>query len=169
MMRRIALIASLASTLLVAAAPNLSAAPLAPSKPSQVVSGVASAVVSPPCGGLAIGLQPSLLGRPDGTTVPFAIPPKSVLVVTSLDFFVAGAASNANVFVQLYARDPASASTAFGSLALAGGLSDAVGAVVGTVQLTAGLVIKPPALPCGVASSGTLSLFIVHGFFAKDK
>jgi hypothetical protein len=169
MTRRIALIASLAATLLAAAAPNLAAAPLAPSKPSQVVSAMAfPSAGSPPCEGLGAGRQPSLLGRPDGTTVPFAIPPKSVLVITSVDFIVTEAPQNTNIALQLFARDPASAPTAFGNFAMVGGLSDSGGRVFGNAELPAGLVIKPPAIPCGVPTFGEITFLVVHGFFAKD-
>ena len=169
MMRYLALIGILASLLLAASPSSLAAAPLAPSKPSQAVSGIGTGLLSSPCPGLTIGLQITLLGQPGGTTVPFAIPAKSVLVATSFDFYVTGADANRNVLVQFFARHPASAPKDFGNLAMAGGLSDADGTLVGTAQLPAGLVIKSPAVPCGVASSGDLTLLVIHGFFAKDK
>jgi hypothetical protein len=149
------------------------AGPVTPTKPSQIVSAIGRPS-SPLCPGVDPKIEARLVnqrGENNGSVSTFAIPPKSVFVVQSVDFQIID--GNANVFegVNLLAVDPAvpPTLTSNGAALFAGGQTDANGTVVGNVVVPSGLVIEPPAALCFQVREGVIALIAVHGFFAKDK
>lgn len=165
-----AAIAALNSVLAVGAV----AEPLAPGKPSEVVTAVArrssspSLPASPPCPG--VEGHPVLVAtraNADGTSSPFSIPPKSVFVVTSFAFAFSVPAFGERIVI-LFAVDPANPPAgdilSFGALTFA----SAGDADVGHAQVSPGLIIKPPAVLC-VSMPGGEGTAVVHGFLADDK
>ena len=158
-------------SILALAARGAAAAPLAPAKASQVITAYARSTTpaSPACPVFPNSYAVDTIGKGDGTARPFAIPPKSVFVVTSFDYQIVGASTSKQVQVFLVTVDPANPpTTELPAFALAGGMSDAQGSLFGTAQIPAGLVVESPALLCVVAPGATGVLVAVHGFFAKD-
>src|SRR5262249_47375140 len=81
-------------------------APLAPSKPSQIVTLQPDVLVgTPPCTGVQLGVRQMV--NPDLTTAPLTIPDKQVLVVTSGTWRTASAATPAerHLSLRLFLRD----------------------------------------------------------------
>jgi hypothetical protein len=64
---------------------SVSAAPLAPAKPSDIVTLASDGTT---CAGSGLLVNTRIL--PDGTTTPFAILPKKVLIVTEVEWGVIG-------------------------------------------------------------------------------
>jgi hypothetical protein len=164
-----------ALVLLLAAAVVPAAHALEPTKPSQIVTGLATTLgdtPSPPCAGVYQAIVVDRRANPDGTAEAFAIPPKHVLVVTSFEFSLSTTPSKYEQ-VSLAAIDlanPPTTSAAVPNLAFAGGVADSLGKLVVQSTLPGGFVVKPPAVLC-VQGGATLSqaVIAVHGFFAKDK
>jgi hypothetical protein len=158
---------------LVALAAPIAAGALEATKPSQVVAAYANNATAPACAGAPVGVHRfESIGKSDGTTVPFAIPAKSVFVVQGFDF---GSVVPANRYVgiTLLAVDPAHPVSlgVSGAIAAGGAVADENGFVGGTVTIPGGLVIKPPAVPCfstGIPDDDDTTV-VLHGFFAKDK
>lgn len=149
-----------------------SASPFGPSKPSQVVTAFAGLGGTPDCPNNVLTdlFQVSSLRKSDGTSAPFAIPPKSVLVVTSFDFgLFALPGSDGSAFdTILIAVDP-NQPNEFGAFVRGGGTSSSVnGELVGNVTIPNGLVVKPPAILCVRSSGANSGAVVIHGFFTKD-
>lgn len=131
----------------------LPAAPLAPSKPSQLVTAFISSGSSPACPtGIAQHFAASQLLTSSGASVPFVIPPKSVFVVTSFDYSVTaiipdGQLASVGVFA-------GAAGPQIGMPSLAASLPDAADRAIGTGLVPGGLVVKPPAVLCGEFQTG---------------
>jgi hypothetical protein len=162
-----------AALVLVAVTAPAAAGALEATKPSQVVAVYARAATAPACAGAPVGVHAfESIGKSDGTTVPFAIPAKSVFVVQGFDFSTVTVANRFTSFTVL-AVDPAHPVSlgVSGAIAAGGAVADENGFLGGTVTIPGGLVIKPPAVPCfssGLADDDD-STVILHGFFAKDK
>lgn len=151
------------------------AAALEPTKPSQLVTGLATSLgdsPSPPCASLYKAFVVDRIAKPDGTAGPFAIPPKSVLVITSVDFALSTGASRYETFTVAaidLANPPTTAET-LPNVAFSGAIADAGGRVNGSIVIPGGLVVKPPAVPCVQGgSSFEAAVVAIHGFFTKDK
>jgi hypothetical protein len=163
-MRRIA---ALALPLLALAVPA-SAGPLAPTRPSQVVTLLTSAVTDSACGSTAYPVD--LMRIADGSVVPFEAPPKQVFVVTSMEVY--GVASEVNRryrFALLVENSP----PIVGGSLLHGdaGLTDAAGNYAASVVEPTGVVVPPGALLCSQVDgpSEQPAHARVHGFFTKNK
>jgi hypothetical protein len=160
------------AAVLIATSSSALAASVGPTKPSQIVT-VTYVTTGPnavACGGAAGFFAPSFMGKSDGSVAPFAIPPKSVFVITSFAYRVVDQGASTVGTITLAAIDaahpPAVGST---SAIIAGAITDAAGTLVGQSVLPTGMVIKPPALPCvGAPLPGTV-VVTLNGFFTKDK
>jgi hypothetical protein len=147
---------------------------LEPTKPSQIVTGLAVAfggLTSPPCPGIPNSAIVNILANPDGTSGVFAIPPKSVLVVTSFDYSIATTPSIPD-FVTITAINPGSLPAEGGvpNLTFSGGIAGTNGQLVGSATVPGGFIVKPPAILCAQGGSGFQNALVaVHGFFTKDK
>jgi hypothetical protein len=144
------------------------AAPPSPAKPSQILAATA-ANSSPPCINGSSYFPVNRLVNPDGSVGAFAIPPKSVFIVTSFDFGISGAPANKFVEAGVVGLDPANPPTGTPNAAITGVVADSDGRAVGSKSIPDGLVIKPPAVPCAEIEGTQGGAMIVHGFFAKDK
>ena len=138
-----------------------SAGPLAPAKASDLV-----AVYTKGDGACPVAGRPfDTRVMPDGTEVPFAIPPKKVFVITSLQFtFESSSPPNhhATPTVSLQA-----AGAAVGVPLLVGSaVTDAEGGGSGSVVVPNGVTVRSGTICLAVGSSQN---GILHGFFAKDK
>ena len=157
--------------LVIATSKDVLAAPVTPTKPSQIVS-VTYITTGPSavaCPGFAGFFAPSLMGKGDGSTIPFAIPSKSVFVVTSFAYRVVDQPASKAGTITLAAID-ATHPPAVGSIAaiISGGLADSDGTLVGQSVLPTGMVVKPPALPCVGAPVAGTAVVTLSGFFVKD-
>jgi hypothetical protein len=85
-----------------------------PSRPSRLVTVQANA----PCPGLGGSLSFNATVLSDGSTQPFSIPPGEVLVITALDWYIAGAAplSHPLTAVEIVNSPPAGTSDPFVSV-----------------------------------------------------
>jgi hypothetical protein len=107
-----------------------------PSRPSRLVTVQANA----PCPGLGGSLSFNATVLSDGSTQPFSIPPGEVLVITALDWYIAGAAPLSNLLtaVEIVSPPPAGTSDPFVSV----GAMDSSGNGGMTAVLPNGLVVK---------------------------
>ena len=150
---------------LLIAAPPASAGPLAPSKPSQLVTARALGTECP-----FDDSEPSNSARLidsmttiEGTTQPFVIPPKQALVITSVHI-LAGGAPDTNVGMNLIVLNGSGVAI----LVERSGRTDAGGSVTVDVTLPSGLPVRAGNQLC-VASSVLGVGGSVTGFFVKDK
>jgi hypothetical protein len=146
---------------------------LEPTKASQIVSLNGFTASSPTCPGTepANGiLLVDRIGNANGSAADFAIPPKSVLVVTSVDYQI-DTDPGTSVGLALLGVDPANPPTltALGPYATSGTVTGASGTVRGNFVIPNGLVIEPPANLCFQPGTGVNAAVLVHGFIAKDK
>lgn len=146
---------------------------LEPTKASQIVSLNGFTTSSPACPGTepANGiLLVDRVGNADGSAADFVIPPKSVLVVTSVDYQVE-TDPGSSVGMSIFGVDPANppSLTALGPYATTGAEIGANGVARGNFAIPNGLVIKPPANLCFQPGTGVNAAVLVHGFIAKDK
>jgi hypothetical protein len=99
----------------------------------------------------------------DGTRAAFTIPPKRVLVITSVDYAFEtpipdGAPAVFHVTLQTASE---SVNVLSGATVSNGGFA------TGTAEVAAGVAVKPGPALC--ADAGTTRSAILHGFLAKDK
>jgi hypothetical protein len=141
------------------ASASSSAGPLAPTRASDLVVAITKSSTACPVSGTLFDTRV----LPDGTEEPFVIPPKRVLVVTSVDVALdtsapAGQAGAPVVAIQ----------TATTTLPILQGtvLTDVDGTAVGNVATT-GAAVRPGVSICLVG--GNTQGGVLHGFFAKDK
>jgi hypothetical protein len=156
---RVALLASA-----FAAAPSL-AGPLAPSKPSQLVSARA---VSTPCPTVhPVEITPYAIDQMttiDGLQVPFVIPPKQVFVITHVHLAASGATANAEVGIFLI-----SVVGMDGGVLTEGTVhTSASGRGSTNIDLPTGIAVRPGTTICATTTDGA-AFGSVTGFFAKDK
>ena len=148
-----------------AAALPAAAGPLAPSKPSQLVSARAVSTPCPfeaPAGNNAF--QITSMSTPDGVQVPFAIPPKQVFVITSASLNLTGAPADSTAQLYLFAVNGSDGAV------LAEGLATSNANGLATVErvLPTGIAVKSGLALCVLGSQGS-SLGSVTGYFTKDK
>lgn len=148
----------LAAVGVLSAATLAQAGPLAPTRASQLVT-LHSSVTGGACGALGKSVDSRVM--PDGSVeIGFAIPPKQVLVVTSLEWTVQGADPSEVSQVSLGAS---------GARFFRGGaLADGAGAAAGTANFFH--VIRAGTTICLTSSSDIDGLEgTLHGFLAKDR
>ena len=146
--------------IVMAGLPTAASAELGPSKPSQLVNLFATRF-SPTCGvAMVFRLEEQL---PDGTRVPFVIPPKMVFIISSgfLQVDSPGASDSASLFM----RNPAN-----GNMAFVTGASFASGVGIERFTMPHGVVMKPGMLLCVTHDHGDDPVAaLVQGYLAKDK
>jgi hypothetical protein len=146
------------SIVLILAATSASAAPLAPRRPSDVVTLRSSGAA---CALHASTRMLDLRVLPDGTTAPFALAEKQVLVVTGVDWAVEGAPVDDQIQLFLYVD----ASVVVPLLSDRG---DAAGAQI--IRSTSISPIVVAGTLCAASTSVVTSVgATVHGFLAKDR
>ena len=154
----------LATALALAALPA-AAGPLAPTKPSQLVSARA---VSTPCplesqaGNNAY--QITSMSTPEGVQAEFAIPPGQVFVITSASLTLTNAPVSATAQLYLFAANGADGAI------LTEGLTTTSVNGTGIVDrvLPTGIAVRSGLALCVLGSQGS-SLGSVTGYFTKDK
>jgi hypothetical protein len=137
------------------------AGPLAPTKPSQVVTLANSGLACPLLGG---GQVFDVRVGSDGSETPFSIPDGQVLVITGIDwsvFLLPGLPGETVIAFLRTPPSPSAAPTVWRGAAVA----DANGRAGGTAVIP-NVVVKPGVPVCLFpgGSAGTL-----HGFLAKDE
>lgn len=137
-----------------------SAGPLAPGRASDLVTLITKDLT--PCAVAGVAFDTRVL--PDGSAVPFTIPAKHVLVVTSLHF-VAGAAPVAGQ-TGTAVLTLATATTSHAVLQ-AVGVTDSDGTYAGSAHSEQGVAVRAGATLCLLG--GTSTSGVLHGFLAKDK
>jgi hypothetical protein len=152
---------TLASALpLALAASSASAGALAPAKASDlVVVGTSPGAIDCIAGGKKFDVRV----LPDGTTEPFVIPPKKVLVITSFQFVVS---SDPNRSVSPSVNVVPGALTVQ-RLIMGAATTDANGNASGSVVVPNGVRVHAEILCLG--NGGEHPFGLVQGFFAKDK
>lgn len=160
----------LALVLAAAAVTPALAGPLAPSKPSDVVTLMpnASDGSNGSCNSPELRVD-GVIDTSDGSLSPFTIPPKEVLVLTGGTWSDTSVTPNANAFLLLSLR---TATTSNNLVATTAVRSDAAGVAAGAFTLEPGIVIKPGASLCAVldvAGTDTVVFPRLTGFLAKDK
>jgi len=146
-------------------------APLAPSKPSQIVTLQPDVLIgTPPCTGVQLGVRQMV--KPDLTTAALTIPDKQVLVVTSGTWRTASAATPADrhLSLRLFLRD-ATANQVVVVLG-AGELSDADKQVSGSFRLDPGFVVRPGQTICAELATNGLPVavnVVANGYLTKDR
>ena len=144
--------------MLVAFVGTVEAGVLAPSKPSSVVT-LASLSA---CGTGSHKMDTRIM--PDGTAVPFVIPPKEVLVLTGIEWAFSVAAGQGGVIDLLLAPPaPAVGYQVFSAEALAPGNGIGRGSA-----LIPDVVAGPGVDICADVPFGASSVTL-HGFLAKNK
>jgi len=156
-MHRISLL-SLSTLVALALTGPAAAGPLAPARASDVVTVYTNGAPCP-----IVGVAFDTIVLPDGTSQPFSIPPKRVLVVTSLDWNVTSGSPG------VAAAPVLSLQTGGGGLPIlqGSGVTDSNGTAAGTVTASTGVVVRSGPQLCLVGGVGPAGL--IHGFFAKDK
>lgn len=136
-----------------------SAGPLAPARASDLVTVYTKNATPCPVAGVAF----DTIVLADGTEQPFAIPPKRVLVVTSLDWNLTSASPG------VAAAPVLGLQTGGASLPLlqGSGVTDSNGTAAGTVTAPTGVVVRSGPQLCLIG--GATPAGLIHGFFAKDK
>jgi hypothetical protein len=127
---------------------HAAAGPLAPSKPSQLVTAYGGTQDAAPCGAVAGRNRVDKIGNADGSSSALEIPAKSVLVVTHLEIAVLGATASSVDSILFAAIDPANPPTlgSLGANSSVAGLADAAGRLQASETIPDGLVVEPPAL-----------------------
>jgi hypothetical protein len=147
------------------------AGPLAPSKPSDIVTLMPDASGANGACGLATQQQrvEAVINGADGSISPFTIPDKEVLVLTGGTWEDVTAGANVNVFLELSLRTASTNNLLAATPAIR---SDAAGFAAGSFTLEPGIVIKPGVSLCAsfnVDGTNTLAFPRLTGFLAKDK
>jgi hypothetical protein len=136
------------------------AAPLAPTKASDlVVAGTSASAPDCPVAGRAFDVR----FLPDGTQVPFVIPPNRVLVITSVDFSLTSSSPNQTAIPVVSLQSGATALP----LLQGSALTDGLGTAAGTMVASAGVPVRSGPTLCVIG--GFTPYGVLHGFFAKDK
>ena len=148
----------LVAVLLVALAGTVQAGVLAPAKPSSLVTLVSLGA----CGTGSHKMNTRIM--PDGTAVPFVIPPKEVLVLTGIEWvFVVTTGQGGLIDLLLVPPAPALGYQVFSAGALAPGNG------IGRGSATVPDVVAGPGVDiCADVPFGASSVTL-HGFLAKNK
>jgi hypothetical protein len=153
---------ALVSALLIASA-DASAGP-AP-KPSQLVTARASSTPCPIEFSVPnTGYQITSMSTSDGIQTPFAIPPKQVLVITSVNLNMTGAPANETGQISLIAVNGTDGSV----LAEGLGTTNADGLLTIDRILPTGISVRSGVPLCVLGNVGS-TLGSVTGYFAKDR
>ena len=146
-------------------------APLAPSKPSQIVTLQPDALIgTAPCTGIQLGVRQMV--NPHLTTAPLTIPDKQVLVVTSGTWRTASAATPADrhLSLRLFLKDVTANQAAV--LLGAGEVSDVDQHASGSFRLDPGFVVRPGQTICAELATNGLPVavaVIANGYLTKDR
>ena len=146
------------------------AEPLAPTKPSELVTIRTTFSGSPaPCDGTNVPVRTVI--NPDATGSTLAIPAGQVLILTGGSWRSASpVAANRTFHLVLSFQTGAAGAAVFSG---AGAMSDATGEVSGSFDLGSGLVLRPGTTLCAALDSTAVSddpaLVHVYGFFDNDK
>ena len=159
---------SLAAALLCLIALPAAAGPLSPTKASQVALLMPTATTESGCGASAYPVD--TMRKSDGTVVPFAVPPKEVFVVTSMDVWGDAEEPNRRYFFSLSIDN--SPGIPGGTLVVGdAGLTDSTGGYAGSVSVPTGAIVPSGVQLCAkIDGPSEEPTFVrVHGFFAKAK
>jgi hypothetical protein len=156
--------------LVAVSATSVLAGPLAPSKPSDIVTLMpnASDGSNGACGPQQLNVD-GIISSTDGSVAPFTIPPKAVLVLTGGSWSDISLAANVNAFLELRLE---TASTSNQLLVSPAVRTDSAGTAAGSFTVEPGIVIKPGASLCAhlvVDNASVISFPRLTGFIAKDK
>lgn len=135
------------------------AAPLAPSKPSEIRTVLGQTT---PCPGLPVLRAVDSQQLPNGTAIPFTIPPGKVFVVTGFDYAVVGN-PGAVINVALMVSDGIAGSSFAATCGMTLG-SNGFGA--GSCAISTGALVKSGFNLCFSPPGANV---IAHGFLTKDK
>lgn len=145
------------------------AGPLAPKRPSEVLTLVASYTTTTCPDGGGNGIAFDTVVTSDAAYAPLVIPPKHVLVLTALRWFHVGP-PNEEFLLQLR---PGPEAAGFTGVTLPGARSDATGRASGQVSLDPGIIVRSLQSFClrmqtsaGLSTPGNVS---ATGFLAKDR
>jgi hypothetical protein len=157
----------LAAAAVLALAVPASAGPLAPSKPSQLVTVRA---VSEPCpiksSPTTTPYQLTSMSSSDGNQAAFAIPPKQVFVITSASLVVTNGDPNETAQLVVFGLNAAGTD---GTVFVEGyARTDDNGFATFVQTLPTGIAVKSGVRLCALGTTGS-TLGAVTGFFAKDK
>lgn len=143
---------------------------LGPSKASQLVT--VTATGGCPLSGTSANTSAAFTNviHADGTSSPFAIPPKQVFILTDATLTVGNMAANDAMLSILSVGTAAASSQVSGQFDTAG----ATGAVKSVFTFPAGVAVKSSSVLCATMINTTHggSVFLsatAHGYFAPDK
>jgi hypothetical protein len=106
--------------------------------------------------------------KADGTTAPFAVPARQVLVVTSYDFIFSGGTPSQRMQVPLVVVDATLTQVAY--VGTGHTIADSAGNGGGTITLPSGFAVKSGTRLCfQFAPNVTAGAVIVRGFLAPDR
>jgi hypothetical protein len=137
------------------------AAALAPAKASDLVTLITSLKSDCPGNGKPFDLRV----LPDGTSAPFTIPEKQVLVIQSVDWTI-GSTAPGGLTVTPTVSLQTSPTNAL-AIMIGSGATNSDGGASGTVLAPPGVTVR--AGPAICFTGADFESAILHGFFAKDK
>lgn len=137
-------------------------ADIGPRKPSEVVD-VDLTLTSASCTNVGTKFDTQL--GPDGSEVPFAIPAKRVLVVTTIELLGFGANPGANVQTRIFRGVGLTVNGA----AIRESTADAGGRIFHIYQFDPGLVVASGGEVCTNNNLGITTTGRLRGFLTKDK
>src|SRR5262249_51667692 len=146
-------------------------APLAPTKPSQIVTLQPEAFIgTPPCTGTQLGV--TRVVNPDLSTGPLVIPDKQVLMLVGGTWRTISVATpvDRHLALRLFLKDGMGHQAVV--LLGAGAVSDADKHASGSFRLDPGVVVRPGQTICAELASenDTVAVTVVaNGYFTKDK
>jgi hypothetical protein len=156
--------------LLVSFGRTANAAPLAPTKPSQVVTLQSLPGLSGTCPKGDVAVDRQIAG--DGTLMPFTgAPPGQVLVITGLDWATGSGSLSGQAITVTLQLDPGNGGLTQAVFADQTTTSVSVEHEAGRSLVVSNVVVKP-GICLGVRVSNTppgLGFAIVHGYLTKDK
>lgn len=159
---------ALALLIAAAVAAPVAAGPLAPAKPSQVLTLMRDATApNAPCGATS-GLINAMISPVDGSLSPFTIPAGQVFVLTG-GSWSDPLSSGASAHLRIMLRTSTTANTLFSSPSV---LAGSAGHAAGSFVVEPGIVVKPGAALCTelVANGTAVSNFPrLYGYLTKDK
>lgn len=143
---------------------------LGPTKASQLVTVTASGTCPLPGTSASTSAAFTNLIHADGTSSPFAIPPKQVFILTDATITVGNMAANDSMLSLVSIGTASASSPISGQYDTAG----ATGAVKSVFTFPAGVAVKSTSVMCATMINFTHggSVFLsatAHGYFAPDK
>jgi hypothetical protein len=148
-----------------AAAPAL-AGPLAPSKPSQLVTARvvdSDCPLAEPDPGTTANMMDEM-STLEGLQQPFIIPPRQVLVITAVNFVAVGTPGDSYGMNLIAVNGTERAVLAQGLVK-----TEAEGVGSTTINLPSGIAVREGNALCVVGSAGSGPFGAVTGYFAKDR